>query len=799
MKDCPIARQINGEGLFKRLWVFVVLCGLSLMNTSKVSAASFNVADGDVTGLISAINLANGNSEADTINLAPGGTYVLTTADNLSNGANGLPVITSQINLLGHDSLIERFVSGPDFRFIYVSDGGLLILDTIHFKDGLDTSIYGGGAILLGGTGSIHLSSCSFEENSARWTGGGGAILTANYSHLFIKNSQFINNHSVDEGSGGALRARVNSSIEVDSSLFDGNAAEHLGGAIQNDGYLKLINSKIINNITFNNGGGIFNRIGTVEILKTLISGNKVTKSMYGQGGAVMNDQGTVTIEGSVIETNSSPVQGGGIYSRASTSVRGSCISGNSATSVVNEASAPILEAIDNWWGDSSGPSGVGPGSGDSVSSNVNYTPFSVSDECPVELYDSYDVPFYSQRDPEWKDHTYDYADSWIPAADPDTTIETWGCGLSSVAMLLNYFGITTLPDGTTLNPDTLNVWFNAQVDGHWREGATPWGAASRLTKIMSDQNQTTKLEYHKIEDVNNNYSLSDLIFAQSDVPHIMELKEADSASGVHFVVTNGVIKPSQKYSILDPYNGIKKLLATESGLVSLRVFEPTNSNFSYLFVHLDKGVEAILNDELNEKVGFDGSKHTDQPGAWYDWQLPLAADGADTNSGVGFTELAVPTPHDGHYYLSLTADVSGLYKFELYVYDIDSNPNVVEKEVFIDTDEPLVYEFVYSQDNGLEEPDVKHQPTFGRLKKMIDYAYNQGWMDNYSHKRFIKEVEQTEKYLRKPKKLDLAIRNLQTLKLIAQIFTNLRITPEARDFIVPEIDFVIDWLKSPV
>jgi len=47
----------------------------------------------------------------------------------------------------------------------------------------------------------------------------------------------------------------------------------------------------------------------------------------------------------------------------------------NNPYGCTNEA-AGSLKAENNWWGDSSGPSGVGPGTGDAVTSNVDYDPW---------------------------------------------------------------------------------------------------------------------------------------------------------------------------------------------------------------------------------------------------------------------------------------------------------------------------------------------------------------------------------------------------------------------------------------
>lgn len=73
--------------------------------------AVFNIADGDVTGLIAAISTANGNGVADTINLAAAGTYTLTAVDNPNNG---LPIVTSQIAIDGSAATIQRGGGSPE-------------------------------------------------------------------------------------------------------------------------------------------------------------------------------------------------------------------------------------------------------------------------------------------------------------------------------------------------------------------------------------------------------------------------------------------------------------------------------------------------------------------------------------------------------------------------------------------------------------------------------------------------------------------------------------------------------------
>src|SRR5262252_2197869 len=72
-----------------------IALALALAGPGRALAAVFDCASGDVACLIAAINAANQNPDADTIELAAG-TYTLTTPDNGGPfAANGLPIIAT--------------------------------------------------------------------------------------------------------------------------------------------------------------------------------------------------------------------------------------------------------------------------------------------------------------------------------------------------------------------------------------------------------------------------------------------------------------------------------------------------------------------------------------------------------------------------------------------------------------------------------------------------------------------------------------------------------------------------------
>ncbi|KXB07905.1 hypothetical protein AKJ58_01515, partial [candidate division MSBL1 archaeon SCGC-AAA385D11] len=61
----------------------------------------------------------------------------------------------------------------------------------------------------------------------------------------------------------------------------------------------------------------------------------------------------------------------------------------NNTNNGIQHNGTGTLDATYNWWGDSSGPSGVGPGEGDAVSENVKYNPWLLNPfEEPQTYYD---------------------------------------------------------------------------------------------------------------------------------------------------------------------------------------------------------------------------------------------------------------------------------------------------------------------------------------------------------------------------------------------------------------------------
>ena len=69
--------------------------------------------------------------------------------------------------------------------------------------------------------------------------------------------------------------------------------------------------------------------------------------------------------------------------------ISSSALAGNGDAGLTNQNPAPV-DARQNWWGDASGPSGIGPGSGDAVLGNVLFDPWLPEDACTTVTYQLY-------------------------------------------------------------------------------------------------------------------------------------------------------------------------------------------------------------------------------------------------------------------------------------------------------------------------------------------------------------------------------------------------------------------------
>jgi len=282
---------------------------------------TFNIANGDEPSLLAAVDTANANNEADVINLAVGGVYVLpgsasergltfladanhrTTLNG--NGAiiltlttgNGVMEVRGQVTIdsvtIGHGDTVNTFVTDPFGGGILVSGGGNLDL-----RDSTVTGnqAFSGGGIAFADGGSGTITNCTISGNSvganfAGNSGAAGGIIVGGGGTVSVFNSTIAFNSSPGIGGGVVV---VGSQLILESSIVADNICPQDPDIFRDAGNLSARNS-LIESIAPGviNGSNIANITGVDPILGPLASNGGPTQTHALLAGSAAINTGT--------------------------------------------------------------------------------------------------------------------------------------------------------------------------------------------------------------------------------------------------------------------------------------------------------------------------------------------------------------------------------------------------------------------------------------------------------------------------------------------------------------------------
>jgi hypothetical protein len=308
-----------------------LLVGPSFVVVSPTYASTINVGC-DVNELVNAINTANANADADTLELAQDCAYTLTAVDNsdVTYGPNGLPIITSDITINGNHATIARDANAPAFRLWQINPGATLTLNDLTLSGGAPGASntndgFSGGAIYNRGT--CILNHTTLEHNRA----GDG---TPDPPAFMVGG---------DGGDGGAVFNAANAMLTVSSGILNhnraGQGADKLeyggrggdGGAIANYGTAQINDTTIQENESGKagaspvaphaggGGGGIFNA-GTLQVARSTFTHNRSgdggnrqtvgTVAGNGGSGGGLDNTGAAVLENSTFFENATGLPG---------------------------------------------------------------------------------------------------------------------------------------------------------------------------------------------------------------------------------------------------------------------------------------------------------------------------------------------------------------------------------------------------------------------------------------------------------------------------------------------------------
>ncbi|HBO10900.1 MAG: hypothetical protein UX38_C0005G0003 [Microgenomates group bacterium GW2011_GWC1_46_16] len=350
--------------------------------------------------------------------------------------------------------------------------------------------------------------------------------------------------------------------------------------------------------------------------------------------------------------------------------------------------------------------------------------------------------PYFSQKDERWKDVEYDTASVW--AGESQASIERWGCVISSIAMVLQKYGID-MPDGTKITPSVLNTWLKLQPDGYVGKGLVNWLSISRLVREARTANEAeTDLEFVK------NTGSPEEELAAGQYPIVNE--------GGHFVVTTK--DDGSVYKINDSNDETRAELPKTTTLSSINTYIPSDTNLGYLFFVSEPTTTITLRDE-------GGSI------------LPIETFNEYLKDDMGGTLGPAsrldywPKPAEGDYQLQVTNPSDKTVKTEVYMYDQEGGVSIEELTIpagmtaqFLldynstpgtNNDLTLDYAPIWEYLRTWRIPKTSRngiwQAVYARFHDLIDYLDDQAMAEQYASdfsrfvtkQRFIPETEKVK------------------------------------------------------
>ncbi len=208
-----------------------------------------------------------------------------------------------------------------------IQNNGVLTVQNSTFSG--NSGLYGAG-IYNELDSTLNVSGSQFSGNLY---GTGTGIYNA--GNATVAMSSFTGNSTSNLANGGAIRNE--GTMKIDQSSLSGNSA-HQGGGIYTTGTLNLTNSTVSDNTGEAGGGGIYNDGSSSDVATLNVTNSTFTQNSApaGNGGALYNLDGTLNVTNSTIWANSTikVIQhSGGIYNDGnSVTLRNTIVANNSGS-----------------------------------------------------------------------------------------------------------------------------------------------------------------------------------------------------------------------------------------------------------------------------------------------------------------------------------------------------------------------------------------------------------------------------------------------------------------------------------
>ncbi|MDC0231057.1 LamG domain-containing protein [Aureispira] len=505
-------------------------------NGKNITLSSYYLTTGDTSYISSTV--IDGQGTGRVVTFVPGSdSTCLLSGFTLTNGQGGVAIDDCNPSL---SNLIISYNTTSQGGGIYIdmNNTGIFmpVFDNLTIKDNISTDRAGG--IWCHGPNGFRLLNSRILNNEAHNHGGG---IWMNAGGTLIIDNSIISGNYTNLGDGGGIWASG-----ISNSLYNnGNPVN-----------VTILNSKINNNISDDNGGGIRFHDALGEIRYTEISNNIASNTGGGSGGGISSGNCPLTIINSTFYNNSATANPNtnGILSNLSATILNSIIWENIDGSNYN------ITYSDIQGGGPAGAAGVWPGTG-----NINLNPLfvnsSASDfhlQASSPCIDAGD-PASSYNDPDntrndMGAYYYDQNPCPITNFNPFTSDTITSCGNNTTLDAgagYNYYSWST---GDTTQSININAggWYHATVGDLTpvtNNHSLNFDGVGELITLNNPIN--INLEY-SIQ-VQMKFPLPNNTCNTSSGHNVIACGDASSGGAKHFLS----IRANDQIAVYDPYNGL--------------------------------------------------------------------------------------------------------------------------------------------------------------------------------------------------------------------------------------------------
>lgn len=329
------------------------------------------------------------------------------------------------------------------------------------------------------------------------------------------------------------------------------------------------------------------------------------------------------------------------------------------------------------------------------------------------ETKKSISVPLVKQTNLQWAETEYDHATEW---SENKTTIKRWGCALTSMVMILKYYGIDVLPNGQVINPLSLNNWLNNQPDGYIGNGLFNWLAITRLTKQISDILGTPKLEFSRQIGESLEPTIDQINLLQPTILNIIG----------HFLVGNGYYKNKQDLIISDPAYSYQNLNEHQSELLSTLIFTPSHTDLSYIQIVTDENTELTIENSQGKLLPT--SSYFESLGSYDE----LNEEEKEVNQQKVYL---LAKPNSDSYRLTFTHTAQSPIHFSLYTYDQSGNVSIVHHQsTLVSNQERYQFDYHKEENNSSQNIEIKKIVSWEAISQEVT-SLSEEYIINYTNK----------------------------------------------------------------